>query len=132
MQNICKIIRIAWASPWTLLGLLGGLVGLLTGGRAQRTGCVIEFYGGFIVSLLKRAPVIGGASAITFGHTVLARTLADLDATRAHEAVHVAQYERWGPLFIPAYLGCSVWLWLRGKHPYWDNPFEQEAYGKSE
>jgi hypothetical protein len=29
---------------------------------------------------------------------------------------------------VPAYLGCSAWLWLRGRHPYWDNPFEREAY----
>jgi hypothetical protein len=66
---------------------------------------------------------------MTLGHTVLGRTPADLACTREHELVHVAQYERWGPLFIPAYLGASAWLWLRGRHPYWDNPFEKEAYG---
>jgi hypothetical protein len=108
-----------------------GFLGVLTGGRMQRIGKVIEFHGGAIEALLRRAPVIGGAAAITFGHTVLARTLADLEATREHELVHVAQYERWGLFFIPAYLGCSLWLWCRGKHPYWDNPFEREAYERT-
>ena len=131
MRRFLKTLAILWAAPWTLLGLLFGLVGIATGGRVQRTGQVVEFHGGAIAWLLQRAPVIGGAAAITFGHTVLARTLADLDATRGHELVHVAQYERWGPLFIPAYLGCSAWLWLRGKHPYWDNPFEREAYERA-
>jgi hypothetical protein len=41
--------------------------------------------------------------------------------------VHVRQYERWGPLFVPAYLVSSLVLWLRGRDPYWDNPFEVEA-----
>src|SRR5688500_7281069 len=131
MRLILKILAILWAAPWTLLGLLLGLAGIATGGEVQRSGQVVEFHGGAISWLLQRAPVIGGAAAITFGHTVLARTLADLEATRGHEAVHVAQYERWGPLFIPAYLGCSAWLWLRGKHPYWDNPFEREAYDRA-
>jgi hypothetical protein len=52
-----------------------------------------------------------------------------LDYSRRHELVHVAQYERWGPLFVPAYLACSAWMWLIGRDPYLDNPFEEEAYG---
>ena len=65
---------------------------------------------------------------MTLGHCVLGRTRADLVRSRRHELVHVAQYERWGPLFVPAYLLCSAWLWLRGRDPYLDNPFEVEAY----
>ena len=91
---------------------------------------VIEFHGGFPAWLLCRAPLVGGAAAITFGHTVLARTLEGLEATRSHERVHVRQYECWGLFFIPAYLFCSLWLLLRRKSPYWDNPFEKEAYAK--
>ena len=37
------------------------------------------------------------------------------------------QYERWGPLFIPLYLGASAWALASGREPYWDNPFEREA-----
>jgi hypothetical protein len=51
-----------------------------------------------------------------------------LDETRAHERVHVAQCERWGPLFVPAYLAAGAWAWARGRHPYFDNPFEREAF----
>jgi hypothetical protein len=28
----------------------------------------------------------------------------------------------------PAYLLCSLALWLAGRRPYRDNPFEREAY----
>ncbi|MDX1946712.1 MAG: hypothetical protein SFU86_15030 [Pirellulaceae bacterium] len=119
----------AWAFPWTYLGIALGVVGLLTGGGGQRMGRVLEFHGGLLNWLLLKAPIAGGAAALTLGHTVLARTSADLDGARSHELIHVAQYERWGPLFVPAYLLCSAWLWLRGRDPYFDNPFEQEAYG---
>ena len=53
------------------------------------------------------------------------------DLTRTHERVHVRQCERWGPLFIPAYLLASLLIRLRGGRPYEDNPFEREAYGKA-
>jgi hypothetical protein len=46
---------------------------------------------------------------------------------RRHERVHVRQYERWGPLFIPLYLGASAWALVNGRDPYCDNPFEREA-----
>ena len=124
-------LAIVWASPWTLLGLLLGLAAVATGGRAQRVGRVIEFHGGWLERLLSCAPIAGGAAAMTLGHCVIGRTAADLDRCRRHELVHVAQYERWGLLFVPAYFACSAWMWLRGRDPYLDNPFEEEAYGKS-
>jgi len=95
----------------------------------QRVGFVLEFHGGLLQRFLRRVPIAGGAAAMTLGHCVIARTQADLDYSRQHELVHVAQYERWGPLFVPAYLACSAWMWLRGRDPYLDNPFEEEAYG---
>jgi hypothetical protein len=55
----------------------------------------------------------------------------DPSAVRAHEQVHVRQYERWGPLFVPAYLLSSLVELLRGRRPYRDNWFEREAYGKT-
>jgi len=67
-------------------------------------------------------------AAITLGHVVLGCDEATLTRTRRHERVHVRQYERWGPLFIPAYLLASAWLGLRGFNAYLDNPFEVEAY----
>jgi hypothetical protein len=115
-----------WASPWTLVGLAVGALGLLTGGRAQCRCGVIEFYGGAVTWLLTRFPI--HPTAMTLGHVVLGRVADALDACRLHELVHVRQYERWGPFFIPAYLGCSAWIWLRGGDAYRDNPFEREAY----
>jgi hypothetical protein len=121
-------LRIIWASPWTLLGLSLGLVAIATGGGWQRVGRVLEFHGGLLQHLLRRVPIAGGASAMTLGHVVLARTRPDLDRSRGHELVHVAQYEFWGPFFVPAYFASSAWMWLRGYDAYLDNPFEEEAY----
>ena len=125
-------LQILWAAPWTMLGLSIGAIALATGGGCQRVGRVLEFHGGLLRWLLLRVPISGGAAAMTLGHVVIARTKECLDCSREHELVHVSQYERWGPLFVPVYLGCSAWLWLRGYDAYLDNPFEEEAYRISE
>jgi hypothetical protein len=127
MATVSTILKIIWAAPWTLFGLTVGCFGLATGGRVQRTGHVLEFSGGWITLVLKIFPVISGATAVTFGHVILARSQADLEACRQHELVHVRQYERWGPLFVPAYLFWRILLRLTGKDPYRDNPFERQA-----
>lgn len=93
---------------------------------------VVEAHG----PLLERAlawctPLARGADAITLGHVVLGRDARALDMTRAHERVHVRQYEAWGPLFIPAYLLAGVCALVRGRHPYFDNRFEKEARRRS-
>jgi hypothetical protein len=125
-------LRVLWALPWTLLGLAMGLVEIATGGEVQHVGRVLEFHGGLLQRLLRRVPIAGGASAMTLGHVVIARTKADLERSRRHELVHVAQYERWGLLFVPAYFACSAWMWFQGYDAYLDNPFEVEAYGIEE
>ncbi len=117
---------VVWAAPWTLFGTLVGLLGLFSGGHVRRRGRIVEFYGGAVAWLLCRLP--NGPIALTLGHCVLGRTDAALDIARAHELVHVAQYERWGLAFVPAYLACSAVAWLRGGDPYRDNPFEKEAF----
>jgi hypothetical protein len=67
-------------------------------------------------------------SAITLGHVVLGRDRDALHDTRTHERVHVEQYERWGPFFLPLYLLASAWAILCGGHVYFDNRLEQEAW----
>jgi hypothetical protein len=124
-----KLLAWIWASPWTLVGLAIGSIGLMTGGGVQRRCGIIEFYGGAVSKLLERLPM--EPMAMTLGHVVLGRVAACLDVCREHELVHVRQYERWGPLFIPAYLACSAYIWLRGGNAYRDNPFEREAYGNA-
>src|SRR5262245_50618047 len=129
LRWLLTALGIVWASPNSLLGLCLGVVALATCGRVRVVGRAIEFHGGLAAWLLERAaPLEGGAMAITLGHVILGRTAAALDVSRKHEWVHVGQYELWGPFFIPAYLLASLVLWLAGRHPYRDNPFERAAY----
>jgi hypothetical protein len=74
-------------------------------------------------------PLAGGAITMTLGHVVIGQNASALDLTRAHERVHVRQYELWGPFFLPAYLLAGVFELLRGRHPYIDNYFERDARG---
>ena len=123
-----RLLAWVWASPWTAVGLAAGAVGLASGGRVQRRGTAIEFHGGGVTWLLDHWPGQVLVAAMTLGHVVLGRDALYLDVTRAHELVHIRQYERWGPLFVPAYLLCSALIWARGGDAYRDNPFEREAY----
>jgi hypothetical protein len=65
---------------------------------------------------------------MTLGHVILAVDRSALNELRVHEHVHVRQYERWGPLFVPAYFLSSLLQLLRGRHPYRENHFERQAY----
>jgi len=126
LPRLVRYLAVAWAAPTTALGLLAGGLALATGGRARWRRPVVEFHGGFVSWFLARMP--NQPIAMTLGHTVLGATAAALDITRDHELVHVRQCERWGPLFLPAYLACSLVLWVARRDPYYDNPFEREAY----
>lgn len=97
-------------------------------GDAQIRCGVVEFYGGGVTWFLQHFPKGQFPLALTLGHTVLGQTAAALDIARDHELVHVRQFERWGPSMGPAYLGCSLVLWIVRRRPYRDNPFEREAY----
>jgi hypothetical protein len=124
-----KTIAVLWASPNTGLGVTVGLIGLGTGGRVQfRDGC-LEFWGGGVAWLLRRFPV--RPVAMCLGHVVLGLDAAYLRRCGRHERVHVRQYERWGPLFLPAYGLASLFVWWRGGRAYRDNPFEVEAYNEA-
>ena len=131
-MRLRKIGAYLWASPGTSVGLLLTPLALGRGGGLQVVGGVIEVYGGNLVTIFRQDFWPSGPiSAITFGHVVLSCDKAQLDRTRQHERVHVRQYERWGPFFIPAYILASVWIGLRGGNSYLDNPFEVEAYDQS-
>lgn len=107
---------VAWASPWTLLGLVAGLAGMLRGARP-------------VASRRDRALVFvcwpwGPGGAMTLGNVVLA-TGPHLDVACAtyehragrcrhppvrlgdHERAHVYQYMLLGPLFVPVYFLCG-------------------------
>ena len=126
-----SLMKILWASPWSLWGLGIGFAGLLTGGGVQRSGRVLEFWGGCLPLFLKYFPFVAGSPTATFGHVILGRSERYLDACRPHQLIHVRQYECWGPLFVPTYLICWFVLWCFGKRPYYDNPFERQAFDET-
>jgi hypothetical protein len=124
-----RILLYLWAAPATLLGLLVVAIACLTGGSARIMRGVLEVHGGFATAFLRRGlPFVGSGAAMTLGHVILGQDQRCLEGSREHEHVHVRQYQRWGPFFLPAYLSASLVLWLRGRDPYYDNPFEREAY----
>ena len=125
-----RLLPYAWAAPYTALGLLLAWVAVLCGGWWRLRAGAVECGGGRIGRLVARLPAPCSFGAMTLGHVILGIDGATLDAARAHEQVHVRQYERWGPLFLPAYLASSLVQLLRGRRPYLDNRFEREAYAK--
>ena len=117
-----------WAAPATGLGLLLGMFGCVGGGGIRVRRGAIEIWGHGLSWALYHLPLCQGAGAMTFGHVILGANVEELDHWRDHELIHVRQYERLGPLFLPMYLWLSLCLYMRGRDPYVENPFEQEAY----
>ena len=128
MAVVVRLLRYVWAVPYTLVGLLLGGVAVLLGATVRRHHGVIEIYGGRAGAAIARLPRVLGFSAMTLGHVILAVDRSAMAQLRRHEHVHVRQYERWGPLFVPAYLLSSVVQLLRGRNPYRENHFERQAY----
>ena len=125
--SVTALLRYLWAGPTTVIGLVLAFASLRRGHVAIVDG-VIEAHSPFLQrALASCTPLARGADAMTLGHVVIARDARALELTRAHERVHVRQYELWGPLFVPAYLIAGAWAFLRGGHPYFDNRFEIEA-----
>jgi len=121
-----------WALPGTAVGIPAVLAAVLGGGTVRVVDGVLEVEGELVRRVLGWGfPWVGPVSAITLGHVVVGFDRVSLERTRRHERVHVRQYERWGPFFIPAYVACSLVCRLRGRDPYRDNRFEREAYGEA-
>ena len=107
-----------WAAPLTAVGLLVAALG----GGARRwdveRGClVVEVVGGPSAAALRAV----GADANAIGQVVLARAPVAPEVLLDHEAVHVRQAERLGPLLFPAY------VWLAARYGYRDHPLERAA-----
>jgi hypothetical protein len=114
---VLRLARLVWAAP-------GSVLGLLLAPFFQRRR---RFRGVLLCEGAAWPRRLGWRyRAITFGHVVLSVNDLD-DAALRHELVHVGQYERWGPFYIPAYLTASLWCIVRGRHHYRDNPFERAA-----
>lgn len=119
-------LRYLWASPCSIFGFL--LAFLSLSGRSMRVHLgVLEIRGTPRAFLFRLFPGIESIAAVTFGHVVIGGSEAWLRWSMPHERVHVRQYEQWGVFFFPAYLFSSLWVLLRGGHPYRDNWFERMA-----
>jgi len=123
-----SLSRYIWALPNSVIGLLFWPSVFLSDGGVRVVDGVLELHGPFIAWVLRHCVLLrGGAWAITFGHVVLGRDEETLSLTRTHERAHVRQYERWGPVFIPAYLAAALWGLMTGTGAYHGNYFEREA-----
>lgn len=102
-----------------------------TGGRVRLRAGVVEAAGGILGPLLRRGNPWFRIAAITLGHVVLAVDARALESTRAHERIHVGQYERFGALFPLLYFAASLGALWRGGSAHGDNRFEKEACARS-
>jgi hypothetical protein len=112
-----------WALPTTLIGATVALF-TLSKPYGFRDGAILCKAGGLMRLLLEKDHF----AAQTHGAVIFVR--ADhigKEPLLRHELVHFAQARKWGPFFLPAYGLASLWLFLRKKDAYWDNPFEVEA-----
>ncbi|HZZ45218.1 MAG TPA: hypothetical protein VFE58_19935 [Tepidisphaeraceae bacterium] len=126
MRAVRKILLYLWVAPTSLPGIFFVLLTFITPGKIRLVDGVLEVHGVIVSAFLKYLAF--DAAAMTLGHVVLGRDADALEWSRSHERIHVRQCERWGPFFLPAYAAASLFVWLRGKRAYWDNPFEREAY----
>ena len=131
-NHLLRFVRYTWAAPASAVGLAVAVFAVLLGARARVVDGVVEVAGGWLSTGVSMLPPMLRFEAITFGHVVLGATHTVLCGLRSHERVHVRQYERWGLLFFPAYVGSSLVQWLRGCDPYLDNRFEREAFARAD
>jgi hypothetical protein len=108
----------AWTGPSTVAGTLTALLGGRLPRPEPRHGCLVAAPVRGVTAAALRAM---GATAATIGTVVVSRRDPVGERLLRHEALHVRQQERLGPLFAPAYaLAQAVWGYRR-------NPFEVAA-----
>lgn len=127
-NSLIRFLCYAWAAPTSAIGCCIGVIALCLGGTWRIVDGVIEVGGGRFASLVLLLPRAIRFDAITFGHTVVGLNHGVLNTHRVHEHAHVRQYERWGLLFFPLYIGSSLLQLLCDRDPHYDNHFEREAY----
>ena len=127
-RNIRRALGYLWAAPVSIAALPAAVLGAVGGAGTRVVEGVLEVGGGILEPLLTRAVPGFSIGAITLGHVVLGASPGQLEASRAHERVHVRQYERWGALFPLMYLGSSLLALAGGRRVYRDNAFEREAF----
>jgi hypothetical protein len=90
---VSRFLRYLWAGPTTFIGIVLAFASLRRGHVTIVDG-VIEAHSPFLRrALASFTPLARGADAMTLGHVVIGRDARALEITRAHERVHVRQYE---------------------------------------
>jgi hypothetical protein len=123
-----RLFAYLWAAPVSAAALPALPLALATGGSSRIRDGVLEIEGGALSALLSRGLPGFPISAITLGHVVLAADAGAHARCRAHERVHVRQYERWGVAFPILYLASSIAAVFSGGSAYRDNAFEKAAF----
>jgi len=126
-KRALRLAKRLWAAPCSAIGLALGALPLVLGGKVAWSDGALEVTYRDDVAACGRFAHKLPFRGIVFGHVILAVTREELQDIGAHERVHVAQYERWGPLFFLAYGASGLWQLLNGRRPYWDNAFEVQA-----
>lgn len=127
-NRLIRFLLYAWAAPASAIGCCIAVFVLCLGATWCIVDGIVEVGGGRLASLVRLLPRAIRFEAITLGHIVLGLNHTVLETHRLHEHAHVRQYERWGMLFFPLYLGSSLAQLLRGRDPHCHNHFEQEAF----
>lgn len=122
-----RLAKLAWAAPCSLVGLSAAAIALLVGGSARRACGTLEVTLGESEAVCPALTRLLPFRAIALGHVIIAVGRQELEQLRAHERVHVQQYERWGVLFFIAYAASGVWQLVHGRSAYWNNHFEVQA-----
>jgi hypothetical protein len=125
------VLRVLWALPCSAIGAILGVVVICLGGSARLCGPTVEIALADGHAAVPRWARSFRYSAITLGHVIVGRSHEILAALRAHERIHVQQYEALGPLFLVAYPAASLIAWLQGNGPYHGNYFEKQAIARS-
>jgi hypothetical protein len=105
---------------------------LALAGRVRIVAGVAEFHGGWMGNFIASRPRPFCFGAITLGHVILGTCLKELIALRAHEHVHVRQYEQWGVFSLAAYALSSLWEVCHCRNGYRNNFFERQAYAEED
>ena len=113
-----RVAGALWAAPLTLVGLVFAAVSGASPRWDPTSGCLVTrgVRGPSRVALRSV-----GAHANAIGHVVLSWREEPSAALLAHEAVHVRQAERLGPLLFVLY------VWLGARYGYRDHPLERAA-----
>ena len=126
-RKLIQTAKVIWAAPCSIIGLAVAASIVALGGKAKYSSIALEVTFRPSEAQCRKLARMLPFHAITLGHVIIAVTEHDLNCLRAHELIHVQQYERWGVAFFVAYAASSIWQLLKGRKAYWDNYFEVQA-----